>query len=257
MPKPKNIKKLDKLKGGAGPNTSGRARKTVAGEDEKEKRKFRHTENFNYRQKTRKAQGKASADKLPFQKKPVLRLLRSFVDECSGDDGMRMTGSARSLILEAARNVVYDAVYGAYNITVIARKKQTLQVRDLMLYLTSHPDYSKIISIDKRLYNQAHVTGATSLTSSRTFTDLGGDGAQKAAGSVMKVRKGKTGTASAKVTKNPGKKTSKKKNKKTEKAPEAEDPETTIDPNAAEMAVDTNEKEASVEEEDGGAMELE
>ncbi len=253
--KPKNTKPL---KGTAGPGTVGKAKKKVPEDVEKagseEKKKFRHSENFNYKRNTRIAQSKQSAKKLPFQKKPVLRMLRNFMDEVSEGEPMRITGSARSMALEAARGVVYDVMYGAHNVTLIARKKQTLQVRDIMLYLTSHPDYSKIISIDKMMYNQAHKTGATSLTSPRTYTNLGGDGAQKTAGAVMKIRKGKTGSSKAKVTKKAEAKKTSRKSKKAE-APVA-DPDATIDPNAPEMAIENGDDAASVEEE-GTAMELE
>jgi hypothetical protein len=274
MGKPKNEKRFRSGSGADGAGKVTKARKgpveEPAGEDEK--RKFKHTQQFNFERGKKfgvRQAVKNSSKGWPIQRRPVLRLFEKHVHAAAvNGETHRVTTPAREAVMDATVGVVYDVLLKSYNCTVIGRKKQTLAVRDIMLYLTSHPEYSRLIGIDALSYCQAGRTGNSSLTA-KSITDLGG---QKAAGAVLTTRTGRVSsvgkntsiTSSKKEKKSGGpkkdadsKKAGKKKKTTTKKASAAAakeaDPEATIDPNAAMQDDDA----ASVAEEEEDAMQLE
>lgn len=267
MGKPKNTKSL---KGeAAGPGTVGKAKKKLAtpeGDKTAVKRKPPHFKQVTlFKRSVKKAQ-KYSDQQLPFQKGPVLKLLRKYMDEASsGDSAFRMTGSARTAVLEATRGVIYDVMYGANVMTVVVRGRQTMAIRDIMAYLTAHPDYSKLISINKKLYYQAHITGASSLTSVRKSYINFGDSGSSTQGKTMKTREGKKGKTSKTSKKTEAKKAGGRKGKKDQEEKEVETPapvdaDATLDTSSNVMQVEEkkaeNDDAASVGEEPPAAMEL-
>lgn len=249
-----------------------------AGEEEKPHRKYKLKQSTIFKRDHKKQviaswKGKKT---LPFQRSPMVRVIRkSIVDRCGDDEvsgGLRLTQHAQDAILESVSDFLHNFIKTSYNISKVAGRRKTLQVKDQWLALTGNPMSVAVIgtgdvnSIAGNNMNDPQLK-------SFTFTKL--NAVATGEGDVIKtVRSGKIGKAvkidegSKEKKEKKGKKTSAKKTggkkakrtgrKKKEEDAMDVDPEATVAPEsqpivpgeAPAAAEEKEDEDASVDEEE-------